>query len=101
MSGACCSKKSILLTFIYCKCLSKWDKLLNQSAINGEDKGGELRSGNLLKKGHAGEDGQILTCQNCWPFAIPLTLPGGVFLPKLKYTLTELAVDTAIPLLQS
>lgn len=54
MSGACCSKKkkSIPLTFIYCKCLSKWDKLLNQSAINGEDWGGELRSGNLLKKGH-------------------------------------------------
>lgn len=62
MSVAHCSekKKSILLTLIYCKCLSKWDNLLNQSAINGEGKDGELCSGNLLKKGHTGEDGQIL-----------------------------------------
>lgn len=35
--------------------------ILNQSAINGEDKGGELYNGNLLRNDHAGEDGQILT----------------------------------------
>lgn len=75
-------------------------QILNQSAINGEDQGGELCSGNLLQKGHAGEDGQILTSTK------PLTFPNSSYFarwcfPSWTKIHIEPAADTSFPWLPS